>query len=99
MQKTNANPEADPNGPLDVWLKFSQISEHEDDHIEEDTGASCPRCGEAEAEANTYLTDTGYQIRWYLNSTGLVQRVDFDTLADAYDWYEDNGFTDYTVNE
>lgn len=51
---------------------------------------------EAEAEANTYLTDTGYRVAWYLNSVGLVTNVEFDTLADAYDWLEVAGFANFT---
>ena len=43
---------------------------------------------EARAEANTRMTQTGYAIDWYLNSVGQVTTVEFDTLADAYDWYE-----------
>lgn len=52
---------------------------------------------EARAEANTRLTDTGYAIDWYLNDVGLVATVEFDTLADAYDWYERENFQDFTV--
>mgnify|MGYP003478159028 FL=1 len=52
---------------------------------------------EARAEANTRLTDTGYAIDWYLNDVGLVATVEFDTLADAYDWYERENFQDFTM--
>ena len=52
---------------------------------------------EARAEANTRLTDTGYAIDWYLNDVGLVATVEFDTLADAYDWYERENFQYFTV--
>ena len=52
---------------------------------------------ESEAEANTYVTDTGYRVEWYLTAVGLVTAVDFDTLADAYDWLEREGFTNYTA--
>ena len=82
MKRTNANPEADPNGPLDVWLRFETDTDEEASH-----------------EANTYLTDTGYVIKWCHSAVGLVTRVYFDTLADAYDWYEANGYQDFTVNE
>lgn len=54
---------------------------------------------EARAEANTRRTETGYAIDWYLNSVGLVTTVEFDTLADAYDWYEKEGFQDFTVED
>lgn len=82
MHRTNANPEADPTGPLDVWLRFDSPEDEEASH-----------------EANTYLTDTGYAVKWYHNAVGLVTTVDFDTLADAYDWYEANGYQDFTVIE
>lgn len=52
---------------------------------------------EASHEANTYMTETGYRIEWYLNAVGLVTGVEFDTLADAYDWYESEGFQDFTA--
>ena len=51
---------------------------------------------EAEAEANTYLTELGYRVEWYLTAVGLVKSVDFDTLADAYDWLEREGFADFS---
>lgn len=51
---------------------------------------------ESEAEANTYLTETGYRVEWYLTAVGLVTAVEFDTLADAYDWLEREGFANYT---
>ncbi len=51
---------------------------------------------EAEAEANTYVTENGYRVEWYLNSVGLVKSVEFSTLADAYDWLEHEGFADYS---
>ena len=82
---------------IDVWLRFSPIADHEEDHVEEDQGALCPICEEAEAEANTRLTDTGYAVDWYLNAVGLVSTVEFDTLSEAYDWYEDNGYQDFTA--
>ena len=52
---------------------------------------------EAEAEANTYMTDTGYRVEWYLTAVSLVKGVEFDTLADAYDWLQDAGFQDFTA--
>lgn len=51
---------------------------------------------ESEAEANTYHTETGYRVDWYLTAVGLVKSVPFDTLADAYTWLEREGFTNYT---
>ena len=38
-------------------------------------------------------------VKWYHRAVGLVTTVDFDTLADAYDWYEANGYQDFTVAE
>lgn len=51
---------------------------------------------EAEAEANTRRTDDGYAVDWSLTAVGLVKTVEFDTLADAYDWLEREGFVNYT---
>ena len=48
-------------------------------------------------EATTFMTDTGYEIQWYHNDVGLVTSEQFDTLADAYDWYEANGYENYTA--
>lgn len=89
MQRTNANPEADPNGALDVWLRF--ITEYDDEHED--------GYDEAEAEANTYRDEDGYRIEWYLNSVGLVTRVYFDTYEECTAWYEREGFQDFTVSE
>jgi len=54
---------------------------------------------EAEAEANTYLTENGYRVEWYLNSVGLVKSVEFDTLAEAYDWLQREGFRNFSTGE
>lgn len=51
---------------------------------------------ESEAEANTYMTETGYRVDWYLTAVGLVKSVHFDTLADAYDFLEREGFEAYS---
>ena len=51
---------------------------------------------ESEAEANTYMTETGYRVEWYLTAVGLVKDVEFDTLTDAYDWLESEGFAGFT---
>lgn len=51
---------------------------------------------EAEAEANTYLTELGYRVDWSLTSVGLVTSVPFDSLADAYAWLERNDFANFT---
>lgn len=53
--------------------------------------------GDEEAEANTYMTDDGYRVEWYLTSVGLVSSADFDTLSDAYDWLEREGFANFTT--
>ena len=69
--------------PLDAWLRFDT-----DDSEEAE---------EAEAEANTFLTDDGeYCVEWYLNSVGLVKRKWFDSYADARKWLESEGFGDYS---
>lgn len=52
---------------------------------------------EAEAEANVRVTETGYAVDWYLTAVGLVKTVEFDTLADAYDWLEREGFANFTT--
>jgi len=51
---------------------------------------------EASHEANTYRTATGYRIEWCHSAVGLVSGVDCDTLADAHDWYERNGYQDFS---
>lgn len=51
---------------------------------------------ESEAEANTYPTDTGFRVEWYLTSVGLVKYAEFTTLDDAYAWLRREGFDDYT---
>lgn len=73
------------NDPIDIWLRFYDPGFDENG---EDYGA--------EYEANTFMTDTGYVIHWYHNDVGLVTEVEFDTLADAYDWYEANGYECFT---
>lgn len=73
--------------PLDVWLKFDQELASDFDLDDE----------LATHEANTYVNDDGsYRIEWYLNSVGLVTRVHFDTLAQAYAWYDLEGFQNFT---
>lgn len=52
---------------------------------------------EAEAEANTYMTDTGFCVEWYLTAVGLVTCVEFNTLADAHDWLESSGFENFSA--
>lgn len=52
---------------------------------------------ESEAEANTYKTETGYRVEWYLTAVGLVKGVEFNTLADAYGWLEREGFANFTA--
>ena len=91
MPRTNANPDGDPNGALDVWLRFETSYDDATGEPYEDE--------EASHEANTYRDEDGYRIEWYHSAVGLVTRVDFDTLADAYDWYEANGYQDFTVIE
>lgn len=61
---------------LDVWLYFDEQDDEE------------PTC-----EANTYVTEHGtYRVDWYFTAVGHVRSREFDTLADAYDWLESEGF-------
>ena len=88
VQKTNANPEADPNGPIDVWLQITSM-EYDDEPGE--------LYDEVTAEANTYRNEDGsYRIEWYLNVVGLVTREYFDTYEEAKAWYEREGFQDFS---
>lgn len=77
---------------LDVWFKF----DHEDVECIDLGNGECDYCEEASHEANTYKTETGYRIEWYLNSVGLVTGVEFDTLAEAHAWYEKEEFIDFS---
>ena len=52
---------------------------------------------EAEAEANTYATPTGYRVDWSLTAVGLVKSVEFDTLGETHAWLEAEGFADFTA--
>ena len=53
---------------------------------------------EAEAEANTFRTEIGYRVDWYLTAVGLVTSVEFDTYYQAEYWLKEQGFEDYTNN-
>lgn len=75
--------------PIDVWLR---IANEGDDFTPGENGY-------CNAEANTYLTETGYRVEWYLTAVGLVKGVEFDTLADAYDWLEAEGFERWPSGE
>jgi hypothetical protein len=75
---------------IDVWLR---VGDDEHDDFDPLPDGSYP------AEANTYPTETGYRVDWYLTSVGLVSSVHFDTLADAYDWLEREGFANYSSGE
>ena len=68
--------------PIDVWLKFDTLPDCDDEM--------------ASHEANTFRTDTGYRVDWYLNAVGLVKSVHFDTLQAAHDWYYREGFQDFS---
>jgi len=71
---------------LDVWLKFDEAMAEAND-LDTDT---------ATHEANTYISDTGYRIEWYLNSVGLVKTVEFATIEEAHAWYAAEGFQDFS---
>lgn len=47
-------------------------------------------------EANTYRKGDGYVIEWCHNDVGQVTRVELDTIEEVNDWYEKNGYSDYT---
>lgn len=78
----------DGSKALDVWLKFdTEMAEAND--LDDDM---------ATHEANTYRNADGtYRIEWYLNSVGLVTTVHFDRLSDAHEWYDCEGFQDFTA--
>ena len=77
---------ADIEEPIDAWLR---IAVEGDDFAPDENGYY-------NAEANTYATETGYRVEWYLSAVGLVKSVEFDTLTDAHDWLEREGFQDFT---
>lgn len=83
VQKTNANPEGDPNGPLDVWLAFDdegdEASHEANTYFDDNTGR--------------------YRVEWYSNAVGLVVREEFDSYFDAQEWLERAGYIDFTVIE
>lgn len=76
-----------PAIPIDVWLKFDpeQIEPGDDDPL-------------ATYEANTFDdADDGYRIEWCHNAVGLVTTVYLSTYGECLDWYERNGFEDFTA--
>jgi hypothetical protein len=73
--------------PIDVWLRVG-----DDDHDDFDPLPD----GRYPAEANTFRTERGYRVEWYLTSVGLVKSVEFSTLPEAYAWLEAEGFQDFT---
>ena len=86
MHRTNANPEADQNGPLDVWLQSETL-------YDDVTGEPYE---ETRAEANTFREDGQFRIDWYLNAVGQVKSGYFDTYEEATAWYEREGFQDFS---
>lgn len=74
--------------PIDVWLRVHEDEERSDFDPLPD--------GRYPAEANTYMSYWGFRVDWYLTSVGLVKSVEFETLADAYDWLQREGFQDFT---
>lgn len=73
------------NNPIDVWLKMYDpaTDENGEDYV-------------AEYEANTFMTEDGFEIHWYHNDVGQVTVIDFDTYAECELWYRDNGYEDFT---
>lgn len=87
MKEETMTKTIDTSSPIDVWLKFDAQMTADFD----------PDDDIATHEANTFQNSDGsYRIEWYLNSVGLVKTVEFDTLADAYDWYEREDFQDFS---
>lgn len=79
-----------PDTAIDVWLRVG-----DDDQSDFEPLPS----GRYPAEANTYTTETGYRVDWYLTAVGMVSSHHFDTLADAYDWLESEGFENYSSGD
>jgi len=48
-------------------------------------------------EANTYQTPSGFVVEWYHIDVGQVSRVEFDTIEKAHEWYENQGYLDFTA--
>lgn len=84
VPRSNANPDGDPNGPLDVWLKFDTPECEESSH---------------EANVY-YEHDTDlYRLEWYNTAVGLVTVEHFNTYREATDALESSGYIDFTVYE
>ena len=56
-----------------------------------------PEAEEADYEANTFRTPTGFVIEWYHNAVGLVSQHHVTTYAEAEEWYAANGYDDFTA--
>ncbi len=54
---------------------------------------------EAEAEANTFEWDGGFNVEWYLNAVGLVKTKWFHTHEAARAWLTAEGFQDFSSGE
>lgn len=83
MPRTNANPNGDPNGPLDVWLRFDSPDDEEASH-------------EANTYRNE---DGSYRVEWCHTAVGLVKTAKFSTYAAATAWLESHDYQDFTVIE
>jgi hypothetical protein len=51
---------------------------------------------QSEAEANTYATEYGFRVDWYLTAVGLVSSREFITYEQATKWLSFEGFVDYS---
>ncbi|QUE25393.1 hypothetical protein SEA_FIZZLES_99 [Microbacterium phage Fizzles] len=80
----NAHPVSDTT-PIDVWLRWNGdgVDENGDDEL-------------ADYEANTFRTEDGFRVDWYLNAVGLVTSVDFATYSAAQEWLTANDYQDFT---
>lgn len=81
---------SDTDTAIDVWLRIGDDDQSDFDPLPDSHGRRYP------AEANTYPTETGYRVEWYLTAVGLVTAVHFDTLSKAYAWLEREGFENYS---
>lgn len=82
--RSNANPDGDPDGPLDVWLKFDHPEDEETSH---------------EANVYFDRDSSSFRVEWYHTAVGQVSTKHFDTYRQATEWLESNGYLDFTVHE
>jgi hypothetical protein len=75
-------PAGDEDTSIDVWLRFAE------DDIDHE---------ESEYEGNTFRTPEGnYRAEWYHTAVGLVSSREFPTYSAAREFWESEGFSDYS---